>query len=332
MSGGAPFGVLICCTLAALLLPSFSAASPGAVTPGTAAPCTASPGVDPAPGVRPPTVASVAEGPRPVPAETTAAPSSSPAVAAGSDSGTRQSSTIKSWSEGKSRPFLATRTDLGFLFLKPRASVGYGKPHFIWAGGDFNPLVSGRSIGGYLGGRLAHPNADLRVGGRYLYSFNRSFLEPRDSYNHVTVESLEGPHASYLSWEAEFTYGIPIGFGSFFGEIAGTIVTAVDDGFYVFEDEINAVVAPPYVWRKRVGYSLAFGFRRAIRLGFVGEVVGIPKRDALIYRAGAQLSLRMSPQFQVRMFAIPVVSSPDKLGAAGGDAFAIGIRYRWATD
>ncbi len=209
--------------------------------------------------------------------------------------------------------------------------MGYGRPHYIWAGADVNPLVSSGGLGGYFGGRATHPNADLRLGGRYFYSFNRAFLRPLDRYDHIDVESRVGPQASYLSWEAEFTYDIPIGFGSIIGELAGTIVTGVDDGYYVFEDTINAVVAPPYVWRSRVGYAFTFGFRRALKLGLVGEVVGNPKRDALIYRAGGIISLRMSNSWQARAFAIPVISSPDALGAMGGDSFEIGIRHYWAT-
>lgn len=235
------------------------------------------------------------------------------------------------WWGGGNRFFVGARTDFGYLFLRPRLSAGYGRPHHTWVGADLNPTVSRHAAGGYFGGRLAHPNIDIRAGARCGYAYSRRFLQQRDSYDHLDLQALDGPRARYLSWESELSYSIPLAGGHVIGELAGTIVTFVSPGYYVFEDTLNVVVAPPHVLRKRVGYSWAFGLEDAFQLGVVAEVVSVPRRSAWIYRAGLVASVTLSGSLALRAVAIPVISSPDSIGAEGSDFFLLGIRHYWAT-
>jgi membrane-associated phospholipid phosphatase len=48
----------------------------------------------------------------------------------------------RSWAEGSRRLFVGTTLDVGFLYLRPRGAVGYGKPHYAWIGVDGNPTIS----------------------------------------------------------------------------------------------------------------------------------------------------------------------------------------------
>ena len=54
-------------------------------------------------------------------------------------------------------------------------------------------------------------------------------------------------------------------------------------------------------------------------------------RDSEVWRGGFVGSVRLYQNLQARGIFIPVLVSDDSLGAAGGDTFLLGIRYRWAT-
>ena len=235
------------------------------------------------------------------------------------------------WKHGHMRPFFATSIDVGFLYFRPRVSVGYGLPHSTWIGLDANPIITSEGAGGWIGVRTALPNINLRFGGRYFYAFRRSFLRPQDTYTLTDIEVRSGPDSSYLSLEAELTGNYPMGPGVMHMELAATSVLLVDRGYYVFEETIRVVLDPPYVWRARLGYSLPFGQQGLFRVGAVVELVGIPKRGMFILRGGLIVRVPLFRNLEARGTFIPVWASPDTLGLAGGDSFLVGIRYRWAT-
>lgn len=236
-----------------------------------------------------------------------------------------------SWHEGEMRWFFATAVDLGFLYFRPRASVGYGLPHSTWVGLDANPIITGEGAGGWVGLRAALPNIDLRVGGRYFHAFRRSMLRPQATYQRADIESRAGPTSSYLSLEAELTGNVPLGPGRLLVELAATSVQLVELGWYVYEETIKVVLEPPYVWRVRLGYSLPFGNPRLFKVGGVVELVHMPGRDKVALRGGLVVRVPLFKNLEARGTFIPVWYSQDSLGLAGGDAFLVGVRYRWAT-
>ncbi len=235
------------------------------------------------------------------------------------------------WSRQPARWFFSSEIDTGFLYVRPRISTGFGRPHDAWAGIDANPIFSSEGIASYLGLRFDLPYVNLRVGGRYWYTFRRSFLLPERSYSVEDIELRIGPPSRFLTWEAELTTNVPLGLGALLLELAGSYVSGVDDGYYVYEETIRVVVDPPWVWRTRVGYTFPLDRDRTMVLGPVLEAVGIPKRDTVVYRAGALARVFLSPSLEARGTFVPAVFTPDPLGARGGDAFLLGIRYRWAT-
>lgn len=235
------------------------------------------------------------------------------------------------WSTGNPRGFFAATFDLGFLYLRPRLSVGYGKPHQLWIGWDANPIVNVSAAGGYTGLRLHHPIADLRVGARYGVAYNRSYFEPQRSYRARDFGIDNGSTASYLSWEAELTLQIPVGRGRILSESALTYVSRVPSTRYVLEETIRVIVDPPWVWRTRLGYLFRFGAENAIQLGVVAELVGVPKRDLTVLRAGFLLNWNVTPKIQIRGAWIPQILSRDRIGIRGGYFGTLGVRWRWAT-
>jgi hypothetical protein len=239
----------------------------------------------------------------------------------------------RSWNEGEPRSFLSTTLDVGWVYLRPRLSAGYGKPFRTWVGFDVNPIVMAQGIGAYGGVRLALPRFDLRLGPRYFLSFNRNFLNPEDSYNRVDLDSTLGDRARVITYEAEAEASLPLGPGDIVGLGSFSYVTNVPDGQLVFEETLRVIVAPPLVWRGRGGYVVRFGTSRQHSLGLVADVLGVPKRDdSISVRVGPVVRIVLSRRVEVRGSFVPTIVSPDHLGIIGGDFTELGFRYRWATE
>jgi hypothetical protein len=239
----------------------------------------------------------------------------------------------RSWSEGTPRLFAATQIDAGFLYLRPRGQVGYGKPFNTWLGLEANPIVSNQHWGIYGGLRFAVKYVDLRVGARYMTPWTRSFLRPQASYDRQDLDSTieQGAHVTTL--EAELNLTVPLGPGSFIGTFSASDVEGVPEGFLVFEETLRVIVDPPFVWRGRGGYVFQWGEHDQYSIGPVVDVLNVPKReDSTTVRAGPVLRITLSRHFDVRGSFVATVFSPDRLGLLGGDFTELGVRYRLATE
>lgn len=151
----------------------------------------------------------------------------------------------RSWAEGSRRLFVGTTLDVGFLYLRPRVAVGYGKPHYAWIGVDGNPTIAGPGAGMYGGLRLSVPHFDLRVGARHFSAFQHAYLRPRASYDRVQLESTELGSASIDTLETEANADIPAGPGDLLLLASASYVSHVPDGQNVFEETLRVVVVPP---------------------------------------------------------------------------------------
>jgi hypothetical protein len=239
----------------------------------------------------------------------------------------------RSWNEGTPRAFLATTLDVGWTYLRPRASLGYGKPFGAWFGIDVNPIISGVGLGAYGGLRLSLPRFDLRVGPRYFASFNRNYLNPQLSYNRQDLDSTAGDPSRVITYEAEMEASVPAGPGDIIGLASVSYVTGVPDGQLVFEETLRTIVKPPLVWRARIGYVVRFGSFRQHSLGIVGEGLDVPERDdSKTIRVGPIVRIVLSRRVEVRGSFVPTIFSPDHIGLIGGDFTELGFRYRWATE
>lgn len=239
----------------------------------------------------------------------------------------------RSWNEGKPRLFAATTLDVGWTYIRPRLSLGYGKPFGTWAGIDVNPLISGNGLGGYGGLRLSIPRLDIRVGTRYFASFNREFLKPQKAYDRLDLDSTSGDPARVITYEAEAEGSLPLGPGDVVGLGSVSYVSNVPEGEYVFEETLRVIVYPPLVWRARGGYVVRFGTSRQHSIGVVADVLNVPGRDdSTTVRAGPIVRVVLSRRVEVRGSFVPTVYSPDNIGLVGGDFTELGFRYRWATE
>lgn len=238
----------------------------------------------------------------------------------------------RSWVEGSRRLFVATSLDVGFLYVRPRVALGYGKPHYAWFGVDGNPTIAGPGAGMYGGLRLSVPHFDLRIGARHFSAFQHAYLRPRPSYDRVQLESTELGSASVDTLETEANADIPAGPGDILLLGSASYVSHVPDGQNVFEETLRVVVAPPWVVRGRVGYSVRFGAFDQISVGVVADVVAVPARRTAVVRAGPILRFALSRSFEIRGSFVPRIVSPDDLGLLDSDFTELGLRWRWASD
>lgn len=239
----------------------------------------------------------------------------------------------RSWAALPSRYFLATTVDVGFVYLRPRVSVGYGRPFTQWIGIDANPLASSVGVGGYAGLRFALPFVDLRVGPRYFYSFNHSVLDVKERYDRLALESSGGQHSATLTYEAELDMSIPLGPGRLLARGSVSYVTGVDDDRAVFEETLRVIVRPPLVWRARGGYAFRFGAYNQHSLGIVADMLAVPRReDSITLRVGPIMRFVLSRRVELRGSFVVTVSSPDRIGLVGGDFTELGVRYLWASE
>lgn len=235
------------------------------------------------------------------------------------------------WAEGSARPFFATSIDLGYLYLRPRAIVGYGRPFWTWIGFEANPQVSQRFLGAYAGVRAELPFFDLRLGSRYVFSFQQAQLRPREEYGRLQLESRELPRLTYYDLEAELTGAIPFGPGSVLLLGTANRILGVPKDVFVFDQVLRVIVDPPWVYRGRIGFGMRLGPTGRIGMGLVGEVLHVPERHASTIRAGIIATASLSNHLEVIGSFIPPFVGPDTLGIAQGDFGQLGIRYRWAT-
>jgi hypothetical protein len=235
------------------------------------------------------------------------------------------------WENATPRVFAATTIDAGYLYLRPRVSVGYGRPFTLWAGLDANPIATATGLGAYGGVRVQLPWFDVRVGARGFLAFAHTFLAPAAHYSTVDLDTATGPIAKYVTLEAELSGGIPAGPGTLLSVLTASSVQGVPSGSFVYEETLRVITDPPAIYRVRFGYALRLGSEGAARVGAVGEVLDLPDRHALVYRAGIVASFAIDEHLEALGLLIIPVASPDSIGIAGGDFGELGLRYRWAT-
>ena len=164
----------------------------------------------------------------------------------------------RSWNEGRARPFLATTLDVGWTYLRPRASLGYGRP--------FGP-GSVRRQPDHLGHRprrvrrAAPRAAALRFARRstLLRGFNRNYLNPQAQLQ-PRRSRLHGRRSVARHHLRSRGRGFaPARAGRRRRARQHLVRDRRPEGQLVFEETLHVIVAPPLVWRARGGYAFRFG-------------------------------------------------------------------------
>jgi hypothetical protein len=239
----------------------------------------------------------------------------------------------RSWGVEPSRAFVATTVDVGFVYFRPRVSLGYGKPFTKWIGIDLNPVAQSAGLGAYGGLRLELPFVDIRAGARYYRPFTHTYLDPHSSYDRISLETSNDVVASIVTYETELDSSIPLGPGNLLARGSLSYITGVPTGKYVFEETLKIIAKPPWVWRIRGGYVFRLGQYSQHSIGVVVDALDVPGRDdSKTFRVGPVLRWVLSRRVEVRGSFVLTVFSPDRIGLVGSDFTEIGVRYRWATE
>jgi hypothetical protein len=239
----------------------------------------------------------------------------------------------RSWGTLPARPFVATTFDFGFVYIRPRVSLGYGRPFTQWVGVDMNVLAQTSGLGAYGGLRVDIPHLDWRAGPRFFRSFSHTYLPAQDRYDRIDLERDVSNPAKVVTWETELDLSADLGPGRLLLRGSASYVTGVPKGQRVFEETLHIMVDPPLVWRTRLAYTFTFGSHHQHSIGPALDVLALPKRDdSLTLRAGPILRLQLSRRVEVRGSFIVTLVSPDSLGLVGGDFTELGLRYRWASE
>jgi hypothetical protein len=240
----------------------------------------------------------------------------------------------RSWGALPARGFVATTVDLGFVYLRPRVSVGYGRPFTSWVGADANGIATSHGLGVYTGGRVDLPFLDFRVGPRFFSAFEHTYLERKPSYDRIDLERVASTAlARILTLEAELDVTLDVGPGRLLLRGSASYVTNVPEDENVFEETLHIIVEPPWVWRTRVAYGLTFGAHDQHSIGAAVDLLEVPARDeSRTVRVGPILRMQLSRRVDVRGSFIFTVVSPDRIGLVGGDFTELGLRYRWASE
>lgn len=234
------------------------------------------------------------------------------------------------WSTGRDRWFVSGRIDAGFLFLRPRVSAGYGRPHYDWIGLDLVPTVAFTAAGGYAGARMEGRFLQIRTGLLYQYSFNRSYLPAAPSYDLRDLDVLDGPRASYFLWDSEADLYFPLGSVRLRYQIQPVVADGIPEDHALYLDNLRVVAGPGITLRQRAGVEF-FWPGTTIGISPEVEIVWLEARSSVVVRAGGTCRWLLSDEFEVRTAFLPVWSSPDQLGRASGDVLEFALRWRWAT-
>lgn len=239
------------------------------------------------------------------------------------------------WRSGKRRWFAATTVDLGYIYLRPRLSLGYGAPHFQWMGIEMNPIFSRQAIGAWGGVRFALPYIDIRAGARTAYQFERSYLPGNiASFDRAALETSGGNHGKYTTLETELNTAIATKVGELSLLGSASRVTGFDDpNQYVYEDTLRLIVGTSLVWRARAQFAFyPIPSFRQFAIGPAVDVLGVPTRDEILVRAGFVTRIVFNKSLEVRGSFVPTIVSRDRLGLITSDFTELGLRWRWATE
>ena len=234
------------------------------------------------------------------------------------------------WSEGVPRWFVSSKSDLGGIYVKPYFSVGYGLPHWIWAGVDLNAISTLEFGQFYAGVRASLPVLDLAFGARDTFSYSKTFMDPRATF---IADDVGGPGqaARYWAWEAEAVGVIPLPHSAILLNYVAVGLVDVPLDKYVYEESYRAIVADPFFQVFRVAAVARLLREDALKVGVLTELLTSTGRGQDVFRMGPAAALQLTDHVEVLGTLSVAVSSPDRLGLALGAYGVGGLRYRWAT-
>lgn len=235
------------------------------------------------------------------------------------------------WGAGEARPFAAVTFDTAGISGRTQLDLGYGKPHYEWAGLELSTQLSLRALSEFLGLRATAPWGTVRFGPRFVTQYSQRLIPATDAVTRTDLDQDEGIKSHYLSLDAEASFSIPLPVGSLGLGLLANGIFGVEEGYFVMEDALRVPIDPPFVGRARVSYLAGIGVPATLRVGGVAEVIVNPERELVNVRTGPAVAVSLTHHLEAVGVAAFSVYNPDEIGLAGADVGQIGLRYRWAT-
>jgi hypothetical protein len=238
---------------------------------------------------------------------------------------------MRHWQLNPARPFLQATIDLGFPYLRPTVAAGYGRPHYMWAGIETTPQISGNFGALYVGLRATLPWLEVRTGVRRVRPLFHSQLPIKGHYDVRDLDRDRADIEPYTTYEVELLPEVRLGPGFALGAFTLLGLRGFSHTRYIYEENLRVIAALPVLVRARAGYLFDVKPLARARIGGAVEVIEIPGRNERVVRAGVLGLWRLHEQVDVLVQLLPVMSSPDGLGLVGADFNQLGVRFRWAT-
>lgn len=235
------------------------------------------------------------------------------------------------WSVGEPRWFVSAKPEIGTPYVKPYLSVGYGLPHWIWAGIDVNAILTTGLFQAYGGVRASSPILDLAFGIRDTWSFDKHLMRPADVHREADVDDSRQPLARYWAWEFEAVAVLPLPNAALIADFIAVRTLDVPEGYDLFEESYRAIVRDPLLMTLRVLPIARILSENALRIGALGEMVFHTGRGRPVFRLGPAASLQLTDHLEANLVVTLAISSPDRLGLTLGAYGIAGLRWRWAS-
>ncbi len=234
------------------------------------------------------------------------------------------------WQSEKNTWFLASASDVGIVYVRPHATLGWGAPFWQFVGLDTYAITTPSFAAAYVGVRASLPWLDVQWGYRGTYAFDRRLLPPRSEYRADDLHLSDGDKRStYGVIELEITPAVPVLHGALFAEIHPMWFNAPRD-VYLYEEIMRAVVDSRFAMRTRLGYLYQPDDDGMIKVGAMLEYMVTPGRPKNVARVGPVVLVGLSKHIEGLATATFAVSSPDDLGLYEGTYGFIGLRARFA--
>lgn len=230
------------------------------------------------------------------------------------------------WSGADSRFFAAGITDMGAL-ARAKVMLGYGKPHWTWAGFEGEGFSTPEAGMTAVRARIALLIADVAVAYRKTWAYRRSYLERKRAYSDKDL--LGGPKTQYHSLDMWAWGLLPVGNGYFDWEFEVVRLYGVKRGVDVYEEWLRTPIRPPWATVCRLGYAHMFLDKR-LAVGLMGEWVW-PGPTGSVFRAGPLASWAFGPHWDFSMLLTAIVHGPDHIGFFNGMWGTLRFRFKFAT-
>jgi hypothetical protein len=234
------------------------------------------------------------------------------------------------WQSSRHGWFVASASDVGFIYARPHLTLGWGAPFWQFVGLDAYALSTNSFASAYLGWRASLPFLDVQWGWRGVVPYNRRYLPPSDRHSAGDLARNDDAERSvYQVVELEITPLAPLLHGVAFAELHPLWIDAPRDQ-HLYEEMLCAVVKPPFAMRTRLGYLYAFDDAGNVKLGMMTEYIVTPGRPKNVTRLGPLFLLGLSQHAELLATVTLPVASPDDLGLYEGSYGFVGARLRWA--